>query len=261
MHLTKELIAFVAMEVNGTTKTTFNGVEIDLAPESWQELSMREAIIKWWPNGCGPAPSSADFDSSESLKRALLSAEEHAWKAYPEVRWGGPFSDPPTEGEITVNQGVHIAQFGKRIESGDSYGKIIAELFEELAEEHLRQPTIIYDFPLAVSPLSKVKPDEPEWVERFEFYIGSFEVGNAFSELNDPVDQRARFEAQLKERERGDDEAHAMDEDYVRALGYGLPPTAGEGIGIDRLTMVLTGAKSIRDVILFPLMRPRDVTE
>ena len=124
-------------------------------------------------------------------------------------------------------------------------------------EPHLIQPTIIYDFPLAVSPLSKIKPDEPDWVERFEFFIGGFEIGNAFSELNDPVDQRARFEAQLLERERGDDEAHAMDEDYVRALGYGLPPTAGEGVGIDRLTMVLTGAKSIRDVILFPLLRPQ----
>ena len=125
-----------------------------------------------------------------------------------------------------------------------------------MAEEHLVQPTIIYDFPLAVSPLSKVKPDEPEWVERFEFYIGGFEVGNAFSELNDPVDQRRRFEAQVAEKARGDDEAMEMDEDYVRALEYGLPPTGGEGIGIDRLTMILTGQRSIRDVILFPLMRP-----
>ncbi len=125
-----------------------------------------------------------------------------------------------------------------------------------VAEDHLIQPTIIYDFPLAVSPLSKVKADEPEWVERFEFYIGGFEVGNAFSELNDPVDQRRRFEQQVAEKTRGDDEAHAMDEDYVRALQYGLPPTGGEGIGIDRLTMVLTGSRSIRDVILFPLMRP-----
>ena len=135
-------------------------------------------------------------------------------------------------------------------------GKAIADLFERVAEEHLIQPTIIYDFPLAVSPLSKVKPDEPEWVERFEFYIGGFEVGNAFSELNDPEDQRRRFEAQLGERERGDDEAHQMDADYVRALAYGLPPTGGEGIGIDRLTMLLTGSRSIRDVILFPLLRP-----
>jgi len=144
--------------------------------------------------------------------------------------------------------------------AGSALGKLIAGAFEALAEEHLIQPTIIYDFPLAVSPLSKKKPDEPEWVERFEFYIGGFEVGNAFSELNDPVDQLARFEQQMTEKERGDAEAHQMDEDYVRALGYGLPPTAGEGIGIDRLTMVLTDSKSIRDVILFPLMRPQQKT-
>jgi len=142
-----------------------------------------------------------------------------------------------------------------------SSGKLVAQIFEAVAEEHLIQPTIIYDFPLAVSPLSKVKPDEPDWVERFEFYIGGFEVGNAFSELNDPAEQRKRFEAQLAERERGDDEAHQMDEDYVRALSYGLPPTGGEGIGIDRLTMILTGSKSIRDVILFPLLRPEKGTD
>ena len=123
------------------------------------------------------------------------------------------------------------------------FGKTIATLFEAVAEEHLIQPTIIYDFPLAVSPLSKVKPDEPDWVERFEFYIGGFELGNAFSELNDPVDQERRFTQQLAERQRGDEEAHQPDEDYVRALAYGLPPTAGEGVGIDRLTMVLTGAQ------------------
>jgi len=137
-------------------------------------------------------------------------------------------------------------------------GKAIASLFEVVAEPYLIQPTIIYDFPLAVSPLSKVKPDEPDWVERFEFYIGGFEVGNAFSELNDPDDQRRRFEQQVAEKARGDDEAMEMDEDYVRALGYGLPPTAGEGIGIDRLTMLLTGSRSIRDVILFPLLRPHN---
>jgi lysyl-tRNA synthetase class 2 len=134
-----------------------------------------------------------------------------------------------------------------------SLGKVIAFLFESLAEEHLIQPTIIYDFPLAVSPLSKVKPEEPDWVERFEFYIGGYEIGNAFSELNDPADQLKRFEDQVADK---DPESMAeVDEDYVRALGYGLPPTAGEGIGIDRLTMVLTGSRSIRDVILFPLMR------
>ena len=142
----------------------------------------------------------------------------------------------------------------------NDYGKAIAAIFEVVAEHHLIQPTIIYDFPRAVSPLSKQKPDDPEWVERFEFYIGGFEVGNAFSELNDAFEQRRRFEQQLAERDRGDEEAHAMDEDYIRALSYGLPPTAGEGIGIDRLTMILTGARSIRDVILFPLLRPQAKT-
>ena len=108
-----------------------------------------------------------------------------------------------------------------------------------------------------MSPLSKQKPDDPDTVERFELYIGGFEVANAFSELNDPVEQRRRFEEQLAERARGDHEAHAMDEDYIRALEYGLPPTAGEGVGIDRLVMLLTNSPSIRDVILFPLMRPK----
>jgi lysyl-tRNA synthetase class 2 len=143
------------------------------------------------------------------------------------------------------------------IEGGAPVGTAIAGLFEKVAEEELIQPTIIYEFPLAVSPLSKQKPDEPDWVERFEFYIGGFELGNAFSELNDPEEQFRRFQEQLDQHARGDEEAHQMDLDYVRALAYGLPPTAGEGIGIDRLTMILTGAKSIRDVILFPLLRPQ----
>jgi lysyl-tRNA synthetase class 2 len=192
MDLTEELIKTVAMDVNGTTITTFNGVEIDLS--QWTKLSMREAIERWAP-------------------------------------------------------GTTLPDDGKKI----------AELFEEVAEPHLIQPTIIYDFPLAVSPLSKVKPDEPDWVERFEFYIGGFEVGNAFSELNDPDDQLRRFEAQVADKDP--ESMAAVDYDYVRALGYGLPPTAGEGIGIDRLTMVLTGSRTIRDVILFPLMRPTRPSE
>ena len=122
-------------------------------------------------------------------------------------------------------------------------------------EPNLIQPTIIYDYPTAVSPLSKQKPDDPDHVERFEIFAGGFELGNAFSELNDPVEQEKRFDDQLAQRAAGDEEAHQMDEDYVRALVYGLPPTGGEGIGIDRLVMLLTGSKSIRDVILFPLMR------
>jgi lysyl-tRNA synthetase class 2 len=139
--------------------------------------------------------------------------------------------------------------------SGAPLGKGIYELFEAIVEPNLIHPTFIYDYPTVVSPLSKQKPDDPDHVERFEIFAGGFELGNAFSELNDPVEQHKRFEQQLAEKARGDDEAHAMDEDYVRALAYGLPPTGGEGIGIDRLVMLLTGSKSIRDVILFPLMR------
>jgi lysyl-tRNA synthetase class 2 len=149
------------------------------------------------------------------------------------------------------------ARVGVAVEPGMGAGKIAAEIFEALCEEELVQPTFVYDFPTEVSPLSKQKPDDPDTVERFELYIGGFEVANAFSELNDPAEQRRRFEAQLASRAGGDDEAHAMDEDYIRALEYGLPPTGGEGIGIDRLVMLLTNSPSIRDVILFPLMRPR----
>jgi lysyl-tRNA synthetase class 2 len=142
------------------------------------------------------------------------------------------------------------------VRKNPNLGKGIASLFEALAEEHLTQPTIIYEFPTAVSPLSKQKPDEPEWTERFEIYAGQMEISNGFSELNDPEDQRRRFESQLNERERGDDEAHQMDEDYIRALSYGMPPAGGCGVGVDRLCMLLTDSHTIRDVILFPLLRP-----
>jgi lysyl-tRNA synthetase, class II len=135
-------------------------------------------------------------------------------------------------------------------------GKTIAALFEAIAEEHLMQPTIIYEFPTAISPLSKQKPDEPDWTERFEMFAGKMEIANGFSELNDPEDQRRRFEAQLKERERGDDEAHQMDENYINALSYGMPPAGGVGVGVDRLAMLFTDSHTIRDVILFPLLRP-----
>src|SRR5438552_1596365 len=135
-------------------------------------------------------------------------------------------------------------------------GTALIDLFDQHVEEHLFEPTIIYEFPAEVSPLSKNKPDEPEFVERFEIYAGRMEIANAFTELNDPQEQRRRFELQLARKENGDQEAHVMDEDYIRALSYGMPPAAGEGIGIDRLTMVLTDSKSIRDVILFPLLRP-----
>jgi lysyl-tRNA synthetase class 2 len=221
MQLTQELIMHVAQEVNGTTLTNFGGHEIDLS--QWRRFSMREAILEFWPEAAGAKPSLEDFQSDQAVKE--------------------------------MAQRVRDARISLDFKTGEPAGKTIASIFEAVAEDHLVQPTIIYDFPVAVSPLSKNKPDEPDWVERFEFYVGGFELGNAFSELNDPEEQRKRFEQQLSERERGDAEAHVMDEDYVRALAYGLPPTAGEGIGIDRLTMVLTGAKSIRDVILFPLLR------
>jgi lysyl-tRNA synthetase class 2 len=135
-------------------------------------------------------------------------------------------------------------------------GEALTELFERMVEKQLHQPTIIYDYPVETSPLSKQKPDDPAFVERFEIYAAGMEIGNAYTELNDPQEQRRRFEMQIAMRERGDEEAHQMDEDYIRALCYGMPPTGGEGIGIDRLTMILTGSHSIRDVILFPLLRP-----
>jgi lysyl-tRNA synthetase class 2 len=144
-----------------------------------------------------------------------------------------------------------------RRESGKgSPGEALVALFERTAEARLIQPTLIYDFPIEVSPLSKNKPDEPAFVERFEIIAAGMEIANAYTELNDPLEQRRRFDQQLAMRERGDEEAHQMDEDFLRALAYAMPPTGGEGIGVDRLVMLLTGSKSIRDVILFPLLRP-----
>jgi lysyl-tRNA synthetase, class II len=258
MRLTEELIIFVAKKVNGTTITHFNGHEIDLG--NWTRLSMREAIIKWWPADAPTQPKMDDFSSEENFKTLLTEGEKL-------------LSLPDAKDSRLLNElggDCHFVLYELMQKLGVPYGRAISDFFELRAESMksaaqwnsdwevpLIQPTIIYDFPLAVSPLSKKKPDEPDWVERFEFFIGGFEVGNAFSELNDPDDQRARFEQQMSEKERGDTEAHEMDEDYVRALGYGLPPTAGEGIGIDRLAMVFTNSKSIRDVILFPLLRPQ----
>ena len=135
-------------------------------------------------------------------------------------------------------------------------GQALVDAFERYIESTLIQPTIVFDYPIEVSPLSKNKPDDPDFVERFEIYVAGMEIANAFTELNDPTEQRRRFDMQLSLREKGDEEAHQMDEDYVRALSYGMPPTGGEGIGIDRLTMILTNTRSIRDVILFPLLRP-----
>ena len=224
MDLTQQLVEQAAKDVTGATKTKWGEDEIDWASANWKRMTMREAIIYYWPEAAGAKPQMAEFGSAEgveSLVRRFNTA--HAHVAY----------DPK-----------------------EPAGKTIAALFEAAAEEHLVQPTIIYEFPTAVSPLSKQKPDEPDWTERWEIFAGTMEIANGFSELNDPEDQRRRFEQQLKERERGDEEAHQMDEDYIRALSYGMPPAGGVGVGVDRLAMLLTDSHTIRDVILFPLLRP-----
>jgi lysyl-tRNA synthetase class 2 len=219
MTLTEEMLQHVAMTAVGTDQLTFGDHAISLAPP-FRRLSLRE----------GAAAAASRRLGSSVTQTELRSADTAAALA---------------------------ERLGIAIQPGSGPGRIAADLFEALCEDELVTPTFVYDFPTEVSPLSKQKPDDPDTVERFELYVGGFEVANAFSELNDPVEQRRRFEEQLRQRAGGNDEAHAMDEDYIRALEFGLPPTGGEGIGIDRLVMVLTNSPSIRDVILFPLMRQR----
>ena len=220
MRMTEEMIASVADKAIGTRQVTFGEHQISLEPP-FVRLSLREA---------------AREAASQRLHRDVTDAD---------------MRDRDAVAAIAAQ--LHIA-----IDPGYGAGKIATEIFERFCEDRLIQPTFVYDHPTEVSPLSKQKPDDPDTVERFELYIGGFEVANAFSELNDPAEQRRRFEAQLTNRARGDLEAHEMDEDYIRALEYGLPPTGGEGVGIDRLVMLLTNSPSIRDVILFPLMRKRE---
>jgi lysyl-tRNA synthetase class 2 len=251
MQLTEELIAFVAREVNGTTTVEFNGRAIDFA--QWRRITMREAIREFWPEEPGARPALTAFESAPVLQARLHAAIDSLEDAVSETTR----HTPERIAALKTMLGAMTAVYYDSLK-GAPAGKSVYNLFEAVVEPFLIQPTIIYDYPVEVSPLSKAKPDDPAHVERFEFFAGGFELGNAFSELNDPVEQHKRFAQQLAERARGDDEAHQMDEDYVRALAYGLPPTAGEGLGVDRLVMLLTGSKSIRDVILFPLMRNRD---
>jgi lysyl-tRNA synthetase class 2 len=152
----------------------------------------------------------------------------------------------------------YASRIGLPVKDTDPLGKVMMTIFDAVVEEKLVEPTFITQYPIEVSPLSRKNDQDPLFTDRFELYIAGREIANGFSELNDPADQRERFLMQLAEREAGDDEAHEMDEDYIRALEYAMPPTAGEGIGIDRLVMLFTDSPSIRDVILFPHMRIRD---
>jgi len=256
MDLTQEIITQAAKDVtadaehpDGVTKTKWGEQEIDWT--NWQRMTMREAIIKFWPEEAGTKPAMTDFAGLTAFVYKLENAHQRVSDTRDEIPVGA--GDPRAESRRLKHAlGAVLAEMKKN----PNLGKGIAALFEAVAEEHLTQPTIIYEFPTAISPLSKQKPDEPDWTERWEIYAGQMEISNGFSELNDPEDQRRRFEGQLKERERGDDEAHQMDEDYIRALSYGMPPAGGVGVGVDRLAMLLTDSHTIRDVILFPLLRP-----
>ncbi len=216
MDLTQELITMLADNVCGTRQTLYQEQIIDF--NKWERLTMREAVLKYWPD-----------DATRPTLEGLMDRKQLDAAA------------------AAIDLG-----FDPKLNTGQLLGAI----FESLVEPHLIHPTFITEFPTELSPLSKQKADDPRFVERFELFIANMEIANAFSELNDPVEQRRRFEEQMKQRERGDEEAMVMDEDYLRALSYGMPPTGGEGIGIDRLVMILTNQRSIRDVILFPHMRP-----
>jgi lysyl-tRNA synthetase, class II len=230
MDLNEQLFAQLAKDITGSTVVKFGDVDLDFG--KFQRLTMREAIIKYWPDGAGPPPT------LEQL--ATVGGPQKATEAY--NVWA------------KANHGTYAAAKGKL-----SDGEWTGLLFETLAEDELVQPTILYEFPTEISPLSKQKPDDPSLTERFEIYVAGMEIANGFSELNDPAEQERRFQAQIAQG--GEEVPKQLDVDYIRALCHGMPPTAGEGIGIDRLTMLLTDSHSIRDVILFPLLRPEANTD
>ena len=213
MDTAEQLISTVAKETLGTTKITYQGQEIDLAP-GWKKITMIDAIKE---------VTGIDFNTIHTDEEAQSLAKEKGVE-YEEIK--------------------------------NTRGHIINEFFETFVEETLIQPTFIMDYPVEVSPLTKRKKEEPRLVERFELFIGGREYGNAYSELNDPIDQYERFLKQVEAKEKGDEEAGGMDEDFVNALEIGLPPTGGMGIGLDRLIMLLTDSASIRDVLFFPTMKP-----
>jgi len=225
MDLTEKLLGELVEKVRGTTKVPYGDQEIDFG--RFERLSMREAIVKYWPAAAGNAPTAAELAQKDGARTVA--------KRYNAVA--------QSQGAEPI-QGVEAR----------SDGELTGDLFEAVAEAHLIQPTFIYDFPTEISPLSKCKEDDPSLVERFELFVAGMELANGFSELNDAEDQERRFRAQV---EKGGQEApKEVDVDYIRALAHGLPPTAGEGIGIDRLVMLLTNSRAIREVVLFPLLRP-----
>ncbi|TJY38540.1 lysine--tRNA ligase [Cohnella pontilimi] len=213
MRLTENLIAHIAQDVLGTTKITYQGQEVDLAPP-WRRVSMTDLIRE---------AVGIDFTAQMSDEDAHRLAKEHKVPVEPHM----------------------------------SFGHIVNAFFETFVEHTLIQPTFVTGHPVAISPLAKKNDKDPRFTDRFELFIVAREHANAFTELNDPIDQRQRFEAQLAEKAAGNDEAHEMDEDFIRSLEYGMPPTGGLGIGVDRLVMLLTDSPSIRDVLLFPHMRER----
>ncbi len=224
MDMTEELFRGLAEKVTGSAQIKYGEQTIDFS--RFERLSMREAIVKYWPSAAGPAPLVAEL-AAEGGARAVAERFNRYARAH-----GLDSAAPVTK---------------------SSDGELTGELFETIAEAYLVQPTFIYDFPTAISPLSKQKPDDPSLTERFELFVAGMELANGFSELNDPFDQERRFRAQV---EGGGQEApKEVDMDYIRALAHGLPPTAGEGVGIDRLVMLLTDSHAIREVVLFPLLR------
>jgi lysyl-tRNA synthetase, class II len=225
MKLNEELLAQLAETITGSTKVKFGEDELDFG--NVQRLTMREALVKYWPAPAGPAPSLPELAAPGGPPR--VAARYNDW--------------------AKANHAEYAAAKGKLTD-----GEWTGLLFETYAERHLVQPTMLYEFPTDISPLSKQKPDDPSLTERFEIYVEGMEIANGFSELNDPAEQERRFLAQIAQG--GDEVPKQLDVDYIRALSHGMPPTAGEGIGIDRLTMVLTDSHSIRDVILFPQLRP-----
>lgn len=242
----------VAKANNGSLIVKYVENEIDLG--KFERITMKEAILRHLPNSPNVKPDASWFNDPNKFELIVQVARESTSYV------GGHHLEDPKEQnpESLWQHASHI------LENRDMYNGIdfeirdntLVEVFEILAEEKLIQPTFIIDYPKSISPLSKASPENPNIAERFELFINGMEVANGFSELNDPKEQYERFVDQMKERDSGDEEAMVLDEDYVRALAYGMPPAAGIGIGIDRLVMLLTNKHSIRDVILFPHMRP-----